>query len=330
MSVYVAERATAPTITIGTFNYEHGGRQPDGSLQLAPAARHIADCVPDLDLLLLQEAKTYGRDGAAALYEFANHLRSWLRGSWGAHLAFDPRYGTSDAIFYRHEVFRPVRASADARDLEVGRGLAGSLWLGVDGLPVPLVVKSVHWLYNSGDVRREQAAALGNLIAKASIVGGDLNCLWPGDPSWEQRPTWENLPPHLRFHKTRFDPDTGALDTDLDAGHILARQGWVDLGALAQDGTATTNAGSDRAPCRIDRIHLAPMLAAGYVPGSYTVHIPATPISDHRLVTAKINLTAFDQPFTAPWWNEPSFGGWSWGGGDRTENPNAHTGWIRA
>jgi endonuclease/exonuclease/phosphatase family metal-dependent hydrolase len=324
------DRLGAPVITVGTFNYEHGGARPDGTFDLAPAVAHIADRLPWLDLLCLQETKGYLREGQKVLYEFAALLADRLGGTWGAHSAIDRVTGAQNAVFYRQSIFRVIRAYPDAGDLDTGPAMAGTLWLAVDGLPVPLVVKSVHWAYYSGVVRAQQASAQANLVTSASILAGDTNCVLPGGPAVAARPPWENLPPHLRGHKTGFDPATGALESDVEAGQILLRQGWVDLAALAKDGTATTNATSDRAACQIDRIAVSPYLAAGIVEGSYVVHIPDTPVSDHRLVSAQLDLAQHDQPFTAPWWQDAAFGGWRWAGGDNSHNPNTHTGWVRA
>jgi len=331
MPDHVTASTAAPVVTMGTFNFEHGGRRDDGTFDLAPAIAHIAAQVPRIDLLALQEVKGYGRDGGRILHEFAGRLRASVGGTWGAHLAVSPISGAHNAVFYRTETFRVVQAYADVAAADDRLALAGSLWLAVDGLEVPLVVHSVHWRHDSGEARIQEAKLLGNLITRAAIVAGDFNCVWPGDPSFELRPVWENLPPHLRSHKTVADPATGRLESDLGAGLVCQRHGWVDAGALAKDGTVTTNATSDRAPCRIDRIMASPPLAAGIIEGSYTVHVPpGDPVSDHRMVSVRIDLSRFDQPFSAPWWADAGFGAWRWGGGDRSQNPNTHTGWVRA
>ena len=255
--------ASAPTITVATFNYEQGG-WADGRLHIQPTIDHIAETVPQLDILTFQEAKHYQRDGGQALHEFAELLGSRLGGTWGSHLARNPISPLHNCIFYRHSTARPVQAWSDPRDPDARHTYAGSLWLRIDGLPKPLLVMSVHWRHYSGAVRAEEAGKLGNMIVLPTIIAGDFNCLWPSQN--EPRPNWEELPPHLRYHKTKFDMETGKLDTDLDAGWISSRQGWVDAGALAQDGTVTSNNPPDRAPCRIDRIMVSPPLAAGARP----------------------------------------------------------------
>jgi endonuclease/exonuclease/phosphatase family metal-dependent hydrolase len=315
-------------ITIGTFNYEHGGWSHDGRLHLQPAIDHLAEELPDLDILCFQEAKHYQRDGRTSLYQFAELLHQRLGGLWYPHLALNPLGPLHNAVFVRQETARPIQAWSDPRDPDVGHTSAGSIWLRVDGLSRPLGVMSVHWRHYSGMMRAVEASMLCNLIAAPTIIAGDFNCLWPGER--ELRPDWESLPPHLRGHKTQADQITGELTTDLDAGRICLRQGWMDAGALADDPTPTTTAPSDRAPCRIDRIMVSPMLAAGIDATSYRVHIPKTPLSDHLLVSVTIDLERFDQPFHAPWWGEAAFGGWTHGGGDPTgANPNTFHGWRR-
>ena len=317
--------ASAPTITVATFNYEQGG-WVDGRLHIQPAIDHIAETVPQLDVLTFQEAKHYQRDGGQALHEFAELLGRRLGGTWGSHLARNPVSPLHNCIFYRHSTARPVQAWSDPRDPDARHTYAGSLWLRIDGLPKPLLVMSVHWRHYSGAVRAEEASKLGNMIVIPTIIAGDFNCLWPGEN--EHRPNWEALPPHLRYHKTKVNLGTGEIDTDLDAGWISLRQGWVDSGALAHDATVTSNNPPDRAPCRIDRIMVSPPLAAGLDPDSYTVHIPDQRVSDHRLVSVKIDLSRFDEPFRAPWWDD-RFGDWAWVGGDASSEPNAHQGWRR-
>jgi hypothetical protein len=132
----------------------------------------------------------------------------------------------------------------------------------------------------------------------------------------------------LRYHKTWINPVTGKLETDLRAGWITARQGWVDAGALARDYTVTTNNPPDGAPCRIGRIMVSPPLAAGLFPGSYRVRKPETRISDHPLVSVRVDPSQYGKPFQAPWWDEDRlFGAETWIGGDTSSDPNANNSW---
>ena len=303
--------------TIATFNYEHGGRDEQGLVRLEPAVDHIAESVPDLDLLFLQEANGYQQDGGWLLYQFAELLRERLGGAWIAHAALN------NAIFFRSDLGRVVQAWHDDRD---GFGLTQHtrpLRLRVDGLPVPMALSSVHWRYCSGTAREEQAANLGNLIALPSIVAGDFNCLWPGEK--EVKPNWRDLAPHVRYHKTNFEH--GQWVTDLRAGWMSLRQGWVDFGAMAEDYTVTTNKDSDRAPCRIDRLMISPRLAAGIDPDSYKVHIPARPVSDHRIVSGRIDLARDGERFRAPWWDGQNIE--THVGGDDSGQPNTYRGWLQ-
>jgi endonuclease/exonuclease/phosphatase family metal-dependent hydrolase len=317
---------TAPTLAIATYNYEHGGWGPDGRLNLEPAIDHIAEAVPDLSILYFQEAQHYQRDGKRALNQFARLLRDRFGGTWGAHLALNPHSPLHNAVFYRHDTAHEVQAWPDTRDPDARLAYEGTLWLQIDGLPKDLLVQSVHWRHDSGDVRAEQAGRLGNMIVLPAIAAGDFNCLWPGKN--EHHPDWGKLPPHLRYHKTWINPATGEIETDLRASQLSLRQGWVDAGALAGDYTVTTNNPPDAAPCRIDRIMVSPPLAAGIIPGSYRVHIPKTQISDHRLVSVRIDPSHYNEPFHAPWWDEDElFGDETWIGGDTSSNPNTNKGW---
>ena len=319
---------TAPSVTLATFNYEHGGfSRHTGGYSLEPAADHVAACVPDLDLLLFQEGNHYQRDGGRAAFRFAELLHERLGGSWGTHLAVNTVNPHHNLVYYRTGRFRVIEAWSRRDDPDFRAANEGTVWLRVDGIARPLIVGSVHWRSVSGPMRAEQARALCTLIPHLAIIGGDMNCLWPG--AMERRPPWHELPPHLAGSKTLIDPGTGALSADLQAGSIALRHGWVDAGALAEDYSETTNLARDPAPCRIDRIMVSPGLGATLDTPTYRVHQdprPADPISDHRVVSVRLHLAEYGRPFHAPWWDESSFGGWTYAG---AEYPRALGGWVR-
>jgi len=308
-----------PVITVATFNYENGGRGQDNIVRLDPALDHIAESVPDLDLLFLQEATGYQDDGKRLLYQFAEGLHDRLTDTWEAYASLN------NAIFFRSDVGRVAQHWHDDRQ-EFGLiQHTRPLRVRRDGLPLPMALSSVHWRYCSGTARLEQAEGLGNLIPLPAIVGGDFNGMWPG--ARELTPNWRNLDPHVRYHKTIFEHGTWV--SDLRAGWMSLRQGWVDFGALAEDYTATTNSGSDKAPCRIDRLMVSPSLGAGIVRDSYRVHIPKRPVSDHRIVSGRVDLAEYGKPFHAPWWDEESGVGDTYVGGDDSGQPNRYKGWAR-
>lgn len=309
--------ATAPALTIATFNYENGGRGEDNTVRLDPAVDHITESVPDLGLLFLQEATGYQDDGGRLLYAFAEKLHDRLGGTWIAHASLN------NAVFYKSDLGRVAQHWHDDRK-EFGLiQHTRPLRLRVDGLPLPMALSSVHWRYCSGTARLEQAEGLGNLIALPSIIGGDFNGMWPG--AKELTPNWQNLDPHVRYHKTILE--NGVWVSDLRAGWMSLRQGWIDFGALAEDYTVTTNKSSDAAPCRIDRLMVSPSLAAGIDRDSYRVHIPkkSVKVSDHRIVSGRIDLARYGQPFHAPWWDESV--GDTYVGGDDAGRPNQFRGW---
>lgn len=319
---------TAPSITVATFNYRHGGLNwYTGTHVLKPAADHIASCVPDLDLLLLQEGSHFQRDGGRAAYRFAELLHQRLGGSWGVHLALSRHSPRHNLVCYRTEVFRVLEAWPDPHDPDLHPAHEGTIWLQADGLARALIVASVQWCAGNGAMRAEQAHALSDLIPRAAIIGGSMNCLWPGEK--ENTPRWDDLPPHLAGDRAILDPAIGAHISDLEAGLITWRQGWVDAGALTGDPTETTNGGRDPAPGRVDRIMVSPALGAALDTESYTVHAdpqPASPISAHRLVSVRLHLAEAGSPFCAPWWGDPRFRRWTYGG---ATHRHARDGWIR-
>ncbi len=316
----MSEPGSAPTLDLATLNFEHGGKAPNGEIHLQPAVDHLAEQLPNLDILFYQEANDYARDGHRPLYEMNELLRKRFGGTWHAHLAF------SNAVFVRLGSARVAEAWHEAED-RFGRSQhARPLRLHVDGLDMPLIVQSVHWRYNSGRTRAEEASQFGNLIAHPSIIAGDFNSLWPDER--ELVPDWGKLSPHVRYHKAKYNSATKRWETDLEAGWITSDQGWVDAGALAGRFEVTTNNPPDRATCRIDRIMVSPPLAKGLDTNSYTVHVPEPggQVSDHRLVSVRLDLSRYGEPFDAPWWNTPRVNA-TYVGGDDSGNPNAYRGW---
>jgi endonuclease/exonuclease/phosphatase family metal-dependent hydrolase len=317
------ETAPANYLSIATWNVEHGGRGPDGIVRLQPAIDHLAAEVEDLDLLFYQEANEYHLFGQRDLLEMAEMLHGRYGGTWHGHLAM------SNAIFVRTEKARVKEAWPDFSD-RFGRSQhTRPLQLHVDGLDQPLFVQSVHWRHNSGATRTVEASYLGTLIVRPTIIAGDFNSLWPDER--ELIPDWSKLSPHLRYHKTVYNPVTKKWETDFEAGHMLRDMGWVDAGALAGDFTVTTNKDSDAAPCRIDRIEFSPPLAAGIDLVSYKVHVPAPGMplpSDHRIVSVRVDLSRYGEVFDAPWWSEERFGRYTYVGGDDSGEPNRYHGWV--
>lgn len=276
-------------LTVATLNLEDGRE-----LDLLPG---LVGQVPDTDILLFQEARSFDSGGQERRFR-AEELLAPL-GLDRSFLTRSTRGLLHEVIFVRSARIRPVRHfTPDLPD--VFHDQAGWVQVRVSGLEPVLHLRSVQWAHWNGDVRLDEAQQLTRYAAPgvAAVIGGDFNSLWPDCPGHEPEfePDWQVLPPHKRHHKTLppgLGPD-GRLVSDRRALTVLAGAGFRSAGCVAADTTVTVNAGIDHGQgARIDHVVLSPLLAAGIVPGSYRVWVSdlGDRASDHRLVSVRLDFS---------------------------------------
>jgi hypothetical protein len=273
-------------LTVATLNLEDGRE-----LKLLP---ELVSQVPDIDVLLLQEARAF---------DFAGQERRFRAEELLAPLGLDRSFLTRstrgllhEMVFIRSARLRPVRHfTPDLPD--VFHDQAGWVQVRVAGLEPVLHLRPVQWAHWNGDVRLDEAQKLTRYAAPgvAAVIGGDFNSLWPDCPGHqpEFEPDWQVLPPHKQHHKT-LPPGLrpgGRLVSDRRALTVLAEAGFRSAGCLAGDTTVTVNTGIDHGQgARIDHLVLSPLLAAVFVPGSYRVWANDPGNQVHRLVSARFDL----------------------------------------
>lgn len=276
-------------LTIASLNLEDGRE-----LDLLPG---LVGQVPDIDILLFQEARSFEFGGQVLRFR-AEELLAPL-GLDRSLLTRSTRGRLHEMAFIRSSRLRPVRHfTPDLPD--VSHDQVGWVQLRVAGLAPVLHLRSVQWAHWNGDVRLDEAQKLTRYAAPgvASVIGGDFNSLWPDCPDHEPEfePDWAALPPHKRHHKTLppgLRPD-GRLVSDRRALAVLAGAGFVSAGCTARDVMVTVNAHIDNGQgARIDHLVLSPLLARAFVPGSYRVWVNelGDRASDHRLVSARLDLS---------------------------------------
>lgn len=275
-------------LTFATLNLEDGRE-----LDLLP---DLLNQVPDIDILLFQEARSFDFDGQKMRFR-AEELVAPL-GLERSFLTRSTRGLLHEMVFIRSLRLRPVaHFTPDLPD--VFHDQVGWVQVRVAGLEPVLCVRSVQWAHWNGDVRLDEAQKLTRYAAPgvAAVIGGDFNSLWPDCPDHEPEfePDWTVLPPHKQHHKTLppgLRPD-GRLVSDRRALAVLAGAGFASAGCVARDTTVTVNAGIDSGQgARIDHLVLSPLLATALIPGSYQVHANdlGDRASDHRLVSARLDL----------------------------------------
>jgi endonuclease/exonuclease/phosphatase family metal-dependent hydrolase len=284
------------TLTVATFNFRDGGwSKPDRSYRHLPTLGRLirrAFRPVELDVLFLQECRSWEMDGQQTFLEVEAILRSVgqpLRG----FLCPSNRGQLHQAVFINWPYLRPVRHYMRYLP-DLFHDQDGWLHVQSETLDRPLKLRSVHWPYAGSLHLREAELLTRHADAEsATIIGGDFNEIWPGGAEFE--PDWMQLEPHLRHQKTLppgFRPD-GPPVSNRHATTLLAEAGYVNAGVIAENYTPTVNADVDHGQgARIDHILLSPRLVPYQVEGSYQVHVSETGnvASDHRLVSVKLDM----------------------------------------
>ncbi|MDG4764454.1 hypothetical protein O7632_10105 [Solwaraspora sp. WMMD406] len=304
-------------IDIALFNYENGGRTPDGRYDFTRLQYAFADVTAVPALILFCEAKHYRDNAGMAKYAAAEALSDELGVPYVVELGWMRRGPMPPAIFYNPDLlvlrrwWNPDDPAAFDDQRNVARFAIRDSGRVRDERREFLTFVH-HFEPLSGDTRLEQARRLSRYGATETlpvIGGGDLNATASGD-HFPQR-DWAAAAVHHRTHKgTRrpdgtWGPDTRALD------HLIGR--WDDTTRQRTDGcglhavaemawradptrpiTPTVNPAIDAGGgLLIDWLLANDAMTPHVLPDTYHVHIPDPrypPPSDHRLVTAAIDL----------------------------------------
>jgi endonuclease/exonuclease/phosphatase family metal-dependent hydrolase len=294
-------------LDIMLFNYENGGRQPDGTYCWEPLGATVAATKPHL--FVMNEAKLYANRGNEALYAAADALRRSTGTVYVPLLCTSEHGPYPPAVFYRPDVLGVVQhydAHPDnprhQRNLIVLRHYATGRILRL--LPI-------HFSFLGGRARLSEAELITWAAdpAFATIIAGDFNSISSRPNEASRR--FEDAPAHKRHHKGRWirpadrtpgqliKPDTDALDVLYDSGmhdvaDIAHEQGLaVDLAYRP----TVNHEDSRNGALRIDRVLVSQPLCDAVDGMTYRVHIPqGPPPSDHRAVSVSIDLSRIPQP----------------------------------
>jgi exodeoxyribonuclease-3 len=166
------------------------------------------------DVLLVQEAKQFERDGNKRLYEVEQAIE--MRG----FLAQATRTGQNTVVFIGDEI-RPMSFDADCVHFHHS---AAVLTVRSPEFALPLTLVSVHLCPNGPQVRQTEAAYLIGHAAPdgLALIGGDFNSVSSLDA---EPPDWEYLPTHFRARYLSSDGKTA----DRSVMEGLYRAGFIDV-----------------------------------------------------------------------------------------------------
>ncbi|MCK9588670.1 MAG: endonuclease/exonuclease/phosphatase family protein [Terrimicrobiaceae bacterium] len=203
------------------------------------------------DVLLIQEAKNFERDGFKLLFETEAALG--LRGLLG----IAPHTGQNTAVFFKPEIL-PVSFEVDSVHFHHAASVAR---LKLPGLDQPVVFVSVHLAPNSPHARWREATYLINYAASDgfALVAGDFNSVSSNDPEPQG---WENLPAHFRSRYLL----PGSSTADRQTLDVLYSAGFVDIAhRLGKNGESTVPGTAFKSaefiPFRCDHVLASPKLA---------------------------------------------------------------------
>ncbi|MFK3984452.1 hypothetical protein ACI2K4_29275 [Micromonospora sp. NPDC050397] len=304
-------------VPIALFNYENGGRSPDGGYDFSRLQCAFADVDEPPALILFCEAKNYRDHAGVAKYAAAEALSDALGVPYVVELGSMPRGPLPPAIFYNPNllVLRRWWNQDDPGVYDDQRNVARFAVRGSSRTPeerLEFLAFVHHWEPLSGDVRLEEAKRVGRYGGPEPlpvIGGGDFN----GTASGSHLPQgdWVAAPFRQRAHKGvlgsdgTWGPDTRALDhligewdenthqrRDGCGFHAVAEVAW--RADPSQPILPTVNAGVDAGGgLLVDWLLANTAMADHILPATYQVHVPDPghqPPSDHRLVTVTAEL----------------------------------------
>lgn len=309
----------ATEISFGLFNYENGGRQSDGSYDLSGLQEAFSsEDIEAPDIIMINEAKGWRRDGNIMLHAAANALSRQLQRPYAPEIGQGIRGdATTPALLYDPRVVR-LDFWGDESALNNDKINYGKMRT-VGRKAAQFCVSIQHWHPGDGWLRTIEAHETKAIVTgPPTLLAGDLNNSASG-PHVDM--DWTKAPDHLRGSKAILLPngeyaaDTTAMDLmlgdwDWEDGYrtrqvqALARQaiGWNALAELAYySGTPPEEAfkptvnksDEDGGGLLIDWMLVNDAWREGLVPHTYRVHEPLDPTkppSDHRLVTATMEI----------------------------------------
>ncbi len=301
-------------IPIAVYNYEHGGLQPQGGYDLQPLQHAFAGMDEAPALILFCEAKRYRDNGNEGLHAAAEALSDELGVPYVGVLGSLRRGPIPPAMFYNPTVLtlRNWSNPDDPGGFDDQRNLAR--FAVNDSGPVcatrtEFLAFVCHFDFRSGIVRHQEAELLDRYGKEQLPVigGGDMNATASGD-HLPQR-DWMAADYRSRSQKGiptngTWGPDTAAVDHligrwDPDQQRRVDGCGFHAVAELAWQANPrmpllpTVNDGIDAGGgLLIDWLLVNDAMLPHLIPDSYRVHVPEGPPypSDHRLVTAAINL----------------------------------------
>lgn len=282
-------------IRIGSMNLESGGVDGGDERRWREAVDFLR--AEELGALLLQEAKWPERDNsrllrtAQALGMVARPTSIQGAGDTGHQLV----------TFYHPDIFAPIAATERGVPFWHAR-----LSLSVQPKHVPdaLPLKLVHRHGPPFDPVQRLSEVHYDIgfAGKPALLGGDWNCIPPGDPElvWDGWRKWS--PPKrceleyqaLKDSRGNFILKDGMPMADRRPAELLVRNGLLDVGAEMHDRRPTAGLdGSKTGPRRIDRFHAdASLFKRGVIVGYGYLGDPdhALTFTDHVPIYTELDL----------------------------------------
>jgi endonuclease/exonuclease/phosphatase family metal-dependent hydrolase len=270
-----------------SYNLLDGGIRGGTDVMWRREMEIIRDVNPDL--LLLQECKGWERSGYERLFDTEIALK--MRGL----MAESRLVGCNTAVFFKPK-FQPRRF--DSRYSAQAWHAHSEIRLALDGFPDPITVLSVHLSPFSPEQRLHEASLFPRFAAPGmlSIVGGDFNCVAPGDPELD----WNRMPKEQHVYRALegVEPPTA----DRRVGLRMQRAGLVDVARTLIEAaggeariapTASPQEGEQMYRC--DQFWVSPRLA----PALRAYQVIDTPearaASDHLPIVMTLDLNAIRQ-----------------------------------
>ncbi|HEX5496887.1 MAG TPA: endonuclease/exonuclease/phosphatase family protein [Mycobacteriales bacterium] len=269
------------TLRVVTYNLLNGGVDDGDDRRWRTQLDMLASLAADV--VVVQEAKHWDRDGAARMFATANTL------GLQPLLARSASHGCHLVVLHRWPKVRGVRFDPAAGCTAFHHALA-RVHLRITGFDEPVRLLATHLDPFSGDHRLAEAGWLTTTeyTGGHTIVAGDLNCIGATDPE----PDWDALDgPHI--HRRLIDPDGRLGRADRRAMRVLLAEGYHDPQAELGLPLSPTAGHQDGEPGRrSDYILLSGALLPALV-GYRTIDTPTTrTASDHLPVIADLDLDA--------------------------------------
>lgn len=278
------------------MNLERGGLDGASDRRWNEAVDFLR--VQELGALLLQEARWPDHDNSRL-------MRTAQRLGMVAHATTGQGVGNTNlqlVTFYHPDVFVPTAVTSRGTPFWHGRL---SLPLQPKSAPNAKSIKIVHRHGPPFDPGLRLSEAYNDIgfAGKLALLGGDWNCIPPGDPElvWDD---WQNWRPpqrrELEYQALKDERGNFILDengmpmADRRPAEMLVRNGLLDVGAELNDRQPTAGLDGDKTgPRRIDRFHADESLFEhGMITGHGYLGDPkqALTFTDHAPIYVELDL----------------------------------------